>query len=96
MTFSTSLDRQRLDKWLWSSRLISSRSKAGSIIVQGKVRVNRIKVDKPSYLIRVGDVITASLSQGIKVVLVKRIAQRRLSAKEVKNLFDDLTNNHTH
>lgn len=82
----------RLDRWLWFSRIISSRSKAGALIIQGKVRVNRAKVFKPSHIIRVDDVITASLSQGIKVVIVRGLVDRRISAKYAQNLFQELTN----
>lgn len=84
------IQRMRLDKWLWTSRIISSRSKASALILQGKIRINRIKVLKPSHDIKVGDVITVSLGQSIKVLQVKGMADRRLSAKYAQNLFCDL------
>lgn len=81
----------RLDKWLYFSRLIGSRTKAEEIIIQGKIRVNRIKVLKPSHLVKVGDVVTAHLNSGIKIIKIRGIVARRIASKFAKDLFEDLT-----
>ena len=37
---------QRLDKWLWFSRMLKSRTLAAQLVSDGKVRVNRTRVDQ--------------------------------------------------
>ena len=50
----------RIDKWLWFTRATRSRTLAASLVEEGRVRINREKVTKPSHVVRVGDVVTAS------------------------------------
>ncbi len=49
---------RRLDNAVYKSRLIAGRRGARQAIVHGHILVNGRKVDRPSYLIEVGDVIT--------------------------------------
>ena len=51
---------QRLDKWLFFARVIKSRTLAATLIAEGKIRVNKEKVDKPSVTIKLGDVVTSA------------------------------------
>lgn len=82
---------QRLDKWLWCARLAKTRTQAAALVSGGKIRVNRIKTDKPAHAVKVGDVITASLGPRVRVLAVKAIGDRRGSADVARLLFDDLT-----
>lgn len=82
---------QRLDKWLWCARLAKTRTQAAALVSGGKIRVNRIKTDKPAHAVKVGDVITASLGPRVRVLAVKAIGDRRGSAEVARLLFDDLT-----
>lgn len=82
---------QRLDKWLWCARLARTRTQAAALVAAGKIRVNRIKVDKPAHPIRAGDVVTASLGPRVRVLAVKAMADRRGPAPSACLLFDDLT-----
>lgn len=82
---------QRLDKWLWCARVAKTRTQSAALVTAGKIRVNRIKTDKPSHLVRPGDVITASVGPRVRVLAVKGIAERRGSAEIAKSLFEDLT-----
>ena len=52
---------QRLDKWLWYARVAKSRSLAAALIERGRIRVNRVRSQKPSHTIKPGDVITCLL-----------------------------------
>ncbi len=54
---------QRLDKWLWFARVTKSRSLAAACIEAGEVKVNRVRVEKASQTVKVGDVITSRVSQ---------------------------------
>jgi ribosome-associated heat shock protein Hsp15 len=82
---------QRLDKWLWCARLAKTRTQAAALVSAGKIRVNRIKTDKPAYLVKAGDVITASLGPRVRVLAIKAVGDRRGSAELARLLFDDLT-----
>jgi ribosome-associated heat shock protein Hsp15 len=82
---------QRLDKWLWCARLAKTRTQAAALVTGGKIRVNRVKTDKPAHAVKPGDVITASLGPRVRVLAVKAIGDRRGSAEVARLLFDDLT-----
>jgi ribosome-associated heat shock protein Hsp15 len=82
---------QRLDKWLWCARLAKTRTQAAALVSAGKIRVNRIKTDKPAHMVKAGDVITASLGPHVRVLAIKTVGDRRGSAEVARLLFDDLT-----
>lgn len=82
---------QRLDKWLWYARVTKSRTLAATLIEGGKVRVNRVRTDKPSHQVRVGDVITATVHRSVRVLKVLEAGTRRGPASEARNLYEDLT-----
>ena len=81
---------QRLDKWLWFARLIKTRSMATRLVAAGKVRVNRVKCDKPSQAIRADDVITAVIGPNVRVLRVLAPGKRRGPAPEAQALYEDL------
>lgn len=81
---------QRLDKWLWFSRLVKTRSLATRLVSGGKVRVNRLKCDKPAQALRCGDVVTASIGRTVRVLEVVALGQRRGPASEARALYEDL------
>mgnify|MGYP001260686028 CR=1 FL=1 len=81
----------RLDKWLWCARVAKTRTQAAALVTAGKIRVNRIKTDKPAHAVRAGDVITASVGPRVRVLRVLGLAEKRGSAEVAKALFEDLT-----
>jgi ribosome-associated heat shock protein Hsp15 len=82
---------QRLDKWLWFARVIKTRTQAAGLVTQGKVRVNRDKIDKPSQAVRAGDVLTIAVGSRIRILEVLAPGVKRGSAAEAQVLFKDLT-----
>ncbi len=80
-------EEQRLDKWLWHARFVKSRSLAARLIEDGRIRVNRRRVLKPSTCVKCGDVLTASLNGQVRVVRVVAIAVRRGPASEAQTLY---------
>ncbi|MEL7047418.1 MAG: RNA-binding S4 domain-containing protein [Pseudomonadota bacterium] len=82
---------QRLDKWLWYTRIVKSRSLAAALIEAGRVRLNRTKVDKPKQTVRPGDVITATVNRKVRVLKVVLPGVRRGPAVEAQTLYEDLT-----
>ncbi len=84
-------DRQRLDKWLWFCRFTKTRSLAAKVVVDGFVRINGIRAQDPAKALNVGDVVTLSLPQGVRVVRVEKLGSRRGPAVEARGLYTDLS-----
>ncbi|MCH9806267.1 MAG: RNA-binding S4 domain-containing protein [Alphaproteobacteria bacterium] len=82
---------QRLDKWLWYARVTKSRSLAAALVERGRVRVNKVRVQKPSHSIKPGDVITASVGKAVRVLKVILPGTRRGPAPEARLLYEELT-----
>lgn len=82
---------QRLDKWLWFTRVIKSRTLAAGLVTDGRVRVNRERVVKPSQLVRAGDVVTVTVGARVRVLEVVAPGERRGPAAEAQQLYRDLT-----
>lgn len=82
---------QRLDKWLWYARLAKTRTLAAGLVAQGRIRVNRIKVSKPSASVKPGDVVTATVGRRIKVLRIAEVGHRRGPASEAMQLYEDLS-----
>lgn len=83
--------KARLDKWLWHARFFKTRTLAAAQVAGGHVRVNRVKVSKPSQTVRVGDTLTFPQARRIRVVRILALADRRGPASEAQGLYDDLT-----
>lgn len=79
----------RLDKWLWFARVVKSRTLAAGLVEEGKVRLNRERMTKPSHAIRVGDVLTIAVGARIRVLEVAAIGSRRGPASEAQALYVD-------
>ena len=82
---------QRIDQWLWFARITKSRTLAQDLIARGKVRLNRAKIDKPSTLVKPGDVLTLVAGPAVRSLEIVAIGQRRGPAAEAQLLFLDHT-----
>ena len=87
---------QRLDKWLWFTRIVKTRSQASRLVASGKVRVNRVKCDKPSQAVRPEDVITVAIGPAVRVLKVVAAGNRRGPAPEAQMLYEDLARPEPH
>jgi ribosome-associated heat shock protein Hsp15 len=85
------MDHQRLDRFLWCARFASQREACARLIEAGSVRINRQPTDKAHAKVRVGDVLTLPLYQGVKVVRVVRLTERRGAATEARTLYEELS-----
>ena len=84
-------EAQRLDKWLWFARVVKTRTLAAALVTGGKVRLNRNRVDKPSHVVRVGDVITVTAHARVRILKVLAPGLRRGSAVAAQAIYEDLT-----
>jgi ribosome-associated heat shock protein Hsp15 len=80
----------RLDKWLWHARLVKTRALAQALIEAGRVRVNRVPAGVVHKAVRPGDTLTVTLPQGVRVVRIVALSERRGPAREAVLLYDDL------
>jgi ribosome-associated heat shock protein Hsp15 len=85
-----SLDRQRIDKWLWHARVVRTRSAAASLVTSGHVRVNGARTTAASHLLRVDDAVTIALDRTVRVLKVIGFAERRGASDSVAVLYEDL------
>jgi ribosome-associated heat shock protein Hsp15 len=81
----------RLDKWLWQARFFKTRPLAAELAEKGRIRINRVPVNKPHYRLRPGDVLTFPQGRTIRVVRVLALGTRRGPASEAQTLYEDLT-----
>lgn len=82
---------QRIDQWLWFSRIVKSRTLGQALIERGKVRLNRARIDKSSQTVKAGDVVTISLGPKVRVLQIAGIGLRRGPAPEAGKLYLELT-----
>ncbi len=87
MTERTDAPAQRLDKWLCMARVVKSRTRAAQLVGGGRVRVNRMRVLKPSHSLRPGDVLTVALRGEVRVLEVLAVGERRGPPQEARLLY---------
>jgi ribosome-associated heat shock protein Hsp15 len=78
----------RVDKWLWASRLLKTRSLAAEAVKGGRVQVNGQRV-KPSKEVGPGDELEVTIGQLRRTVVVRGVAERRGPAKEAVLLYEE-------
>jgi ribosome-associated heat shock protein Hsp15 len=84
-------ETQRVDKWLWFARVAKTRTQAAALVSEGKVRINREKTDRPSQLVRRGDVLTIAVHGRVRVLEVLAAGERRGSSSDAQAIAKDLT-----
>lgn len=81
----------RIDKWLWHARFFKTRTLAQSFVAAGKVRINELRIEKPGYSVKIGDVLTFVKGHDVRVIEVAGIGVRRGPATEAATLYNDLS-----
>lgn len=85
------MEKQRLDKWLFFSRAVKSRTLAQKLIEAGHVRVNSERTDRSDHKIGAGDVLTMTVHEQLRVWRVLDPGNRRGPAPEAQGLYEDLS-----
>lgn len=83
--------RQRLDKWLFFSRAIKSRTLAQKVIASGAVRINAERTLSADARVGPGDVLTMVIHDRLMVWRVLDAGTRRGPASEAATLYEDLS-----
>ncbi len=84
------MDKVRVDKWLWSVRLLKTRSLATKYCKEGKVSKDEQKL-KPSSTISIGDQIELKKDGFTLVFKVDRLLEKRVGAPIAVECYTDLT-----
>ncbi len=90
-TSPTPVRKERLDKFLFFSRALKSRTLAQKVIETGAIRVNSERTDKSDYKVGAGDVLTMAIHGRIVVWKILDAGVRRGPASEAMTLYEDLS-----
>jgi ribosome-associated heat shock protein Hsp15 len=83
--------RQRLDKWLFFSRAVKSRTLAQKLIETGAVRINSERTVASDARVGAGDVLTMTINRRLLVWRILDAGSRRGPATEAATLYEDLS-----
>ena len=83
--------KQRLDKWLFYSRAVKSRTLAQKLIETGAIRVNSERTIRTDHQVGVGDVLTMTVHTKLLVWKILGPGTRRGPAPEAAALYEDLS-----
>ncbi|MES5822886.1 RNA-binding S4 domain-containing protein [Streptomyces sp. RG80] len=78
----------RVDSWIWSVRLVKTRSVGSAACKGGHVRVNGDRV-KPAHSLRVGDEVRLVHEGRERIVVVKRLIRKRVGAPVAAQCYID-------
>lgn len=83
-------DSARVDAWLWAVRVFKTRSAATAGCRAGHVRVNGDRA-KAAQAVRVGDEVRIRIHGFDRILTVRKLLVKRVSATEAASCFTDLT-----
>ena len=83
--------KQRLDRWLFFSRAVKSRTLAQKLIESGAIRVNSERMLNSDHRVGSGDVLTMTVHQRLLVWRILDAGSRRGPAPEAALLYEDLS-----
>lgn len=83
--------KERLDKFLFFSRALKSRTLAQKVIETGAIRVNSERTVRSDLKVGAGDVLTMALHNRIVVWRIVYCGVRRGPASEAQGLYEDLS-----
>jgi len=81
----------RLDIYLYYIRIFKSRSIATRFVLTNRLRISGQVTQKPHKMISVGDVLTMTINDNIKILKVLDIPSRRGPYPESLNFYEDIT-----
>lgn len=81
-------EQLRIDRWLCAARLFKSRTQAHDACEGGLVKINGVTA-RSSQLVKVGDEVRAHAPRGAVILLVSKLAPKRLGAASARELYED-------
>jgi ribosome-associated heat shock protein Hsp15 len=80
----------RVDSWVWAVRVLKTRSAATTAAKAGHITVNDERA-KAAQAVRVGDEVRVRTGEGERILVVRRLIVKRVSAAVAAGCLDDLT-----
>ncbi len=80
----------RVDKWIWTTWMVKSRTQAGEFCRSGRVSINGNKV-KPSKLVKIGDEVSVEFPAGVKRYKVLKYLEKRGKEEMADGYFENLS-----
>jgi ribosome-associated heat shock protein Hsp15 len=80
------MERTRIDRWLWAARFCKTRSLATAAVAGGRVRVNGERV-KPAKEVTAGDEVEVRVGETVWTVVIRGVAEKRGSASVAATLY---------
>jgi ribosome-associated heat shock protein Hsp15 len=80
----------RIDKLLWHLRLTKSRSLAHALVAEGHLRINGVRIEKPSAEAKIGDTITLPRGENTLVIRLLSIPTRRGPGFEARQYYTEI------
>jgi len=87
----TEKKKLRLDTYLYYIRIFKSRNIATKFVLKNRLRISGQVTQKPHKLISIGDVLTMTINDNIKILKVLDIPIRRGPYSEALNFYEDIT-----
>ena len=81
----------RLDSYLYYIRIFKSRRIATKFVLTNRLRISGQVTQKPHRMISIGDVLTMTINDNIKILKVLDIPNRRGPYSESLNFYEDIT-----
>lgn len=84
------VQEERIDKWLWATRIFKTRSIATDACKKGRIAIDGVTV-KPSRTVKIGDKISVRKPPVTYTFEVIGLTEARVGAKLVPNFLKNLT-----
>lgn len=84
------VQEERIDKWLWATRIFKTRSIATEACKKGRVAIDGVTV-KPSRTVKVGETVSVRKPPVTYTFEVIGLTEARVGAKLVPNFLKNLT-----
>ena len=81
----------RLDIYLYYIRIFKSRSIATKFVSTNRLRISGQVTQKPHKMISIGDILTMTINDNVKILKVLDIPNRRGPYSESLNFYEDIT-----
>ncbi len=88
MQQNESIEKHRIDKWLFAARFFKTRSLAAEAIDRGRITVNGHRI-KPAKVVAVGDILTVRINNYQYHIEILGLSNKRGSATQAQQLYKE-------
>lgn len=88
MQQNESIEKHRIDKWLFAARFFKTRSLAAEAIDRGRITVNGHRI-KPAKVVAVGDILTVRINNYQYHIEILGLSSKRGSATQAQQLYKE-------